>query len=350
MGDAPLLLLLHHPRRSTERRLRKMSQEFPPAAFAFCVQARVLCVGMAVVYRVAITVSTTASWAVATPSRSQPQNQSQNQRATSHDWVVAMSQSKLRAFYSHARAILEQPAVLERRSHQHLMRASDGSNTSGSAGDDDADSSGDTWQPFEHFLLSIADVLDQYEHLQSAFAVQACVEAMYEGRVALEAFLVDCWRALEAVIPSLAVEPHLPAAAALGREVVCVYVLLRDLLAFPESILEANCVYASAILGLEDVEELLPPVAAHVCSICLERLTCAAMRELDPEAATGGSCRNDGDNGECDDDVACARSGDRSQFSVRLPCAHLFHENCVMAWLRHNPSCPECRASVVGER
>lgn len=319
---------MHQHCSTTERRLRKLSQEFPPAAFAFRVHARVLCVGMAVVYRVAITVTATASWAVtsATPL------------LLSHDWVVAMSQSKLRTFYSHARAILQQPTVCEWRRHNHphhYTHSSDSSNH-GSSRDDTS------WQPFEHFLRSIADVLDQYEHLQSAFAVQAGVEALHASRIALEAFLVDCWQALETVVPSLAVESRLPAAT-FGREVVGVYALLRDLLAFPESILAANCAYASAIVGLEDADERqLPVSAAHVCSICLERFASTAMRALDRETVTLTA----GDDEKTD---ACAPTW-TSRFSVRLPCAHLFHENCVMAWLRHNPSCPECRASVVGDQ
>lgn len=301
--------------RSTERRLRKMSQEFPPAACAFRVQARVLCVGTAVVYRVAI--------AAATSATAQSHHQHQPSCSTCHDWVIAMSQSKLRAFYTQVRAILQQPAVRGRRHSRN---------------DDDRDS--DTnWKPFERFLQSIEGVLDQYEHLQTAaFALQARVEELYEGRAALEAFLADCWRALENVSPSLAAESLLQTAA-LGREVLSVYVLLRELLAFPESILEFNSVYASAVLSLEDVGELLPTaVGERVCSICLERLTGAATRELDPAATEKQEEESDGDD-EC---VAHAESA----FSVRLPCAHFFHENCAMAWLRHNPSCPECRASV----
>lgn len=312
------------PKRSTERRLRKMSQEFSPTAFAFHVQARVLCVGMAVVYRVAISVTTTTTYTVGAPLSPPQYPVNAPPGASCQAWVIAMSQSKFRTFYSHVRAILEQPDVQAYR----------------------ARSDSTTWTPFERFLDTLADVLAHYDHLHAAFAIHTNVAAIHESNAALEAFLTDCWRALEPIIPSLAAEPHLPAPA-LGREVLSLYVLLRDFLAFPECILEANCVYASAILSLEDVEELLPTVSDQACSICLERLTLGDTRELDPADAAG--TETDGSDAEsrsstssATDALACAES----TFSVKLPCAHAFHENCIMAWLRHNPSCPECRASV----
>lgn len=27
-------------------------------------------------------------------------------------------------------------------------------------------------------------------------------------------------------------------------------------------------------------------------------------------------------------------------------CGHLFHENCINAWLNNNPSCPQCRLAI----
>ena len=30
----------------------------------------------------------------------------------------------------------------------------------------------------------------------------------------------------------------------------------------------------------------------------------------------------------------------------RLECNHIFHHNCIKAWLKHNKSCPNCRKKI----
>ncbi|DAZ93854.1 TPA: hypothetical protein N0F65_009576, partial [Lagenidium giganteum] len=296
MHHATVPIELAQPKRSTQRRLRKMSQDLLPTTFSFTVQARILCVGMALVYRVAITMEATTTYATPTTSSSTQSG------STCHSWVIAMSQAKFRTFHANVTSILKEQAV------QRYLMQTDGA-----------------WKPFEGFLRILMSIFHRYQHLVDfAFAIRADTQQMNEGKIALEQFMTDCWKSLEVILPMLAIEPQ----EELGREILKLYVLMREFLDFPESILQANCVYASAILSLEDVvEDHVPALAEHTCSICLEALLSVDMRELDPACAATTS------------DVVQVID---TTHSVRLPCAHLFHENCVMAWLRHNPTCPHC--------
>ncbi|KAG1694158.1 hypothetical protein DVH05_021814 [Phytophthora capsici] len=301
-----------------QRRLRKMSEEFQPSSFSFIVQARLLCVGMSVVYRVSLSLTITSTCISGTTIGSTTSN---GGHATQSAWVIAMSQTKFRGFYAQVNSILHHPTVT-----QHLGPAiqQDGNPVV-------------EWKPFEVFVRILTDVFQRYEHLQyAAFCIQADASTMNAGKVELEGFLFDCWKALEVIVPALVVEPYLP--APLGREVLSIYLLMRDFLSLPENVLDANCTYANAILSLEDVEDLLPTHSEHSCSICLEPLVSSETKGFElPES---------GDSSSDSEDAVLATVDVASNFSVKLPCAHVYHENCIMSWLRHNPSCPECRAPV----
>mmetsp|Transcript_250 Transcript_250/g.866 ORF Transcript_250/g.866 Transcript_250/m.866 type:complete len:659 (-) Transcript_250:88-2064(-) len=48
---------------------------------------------------------------------------------------------------------------------------------------------------------------------------------------------------------------------------------------------------------------------------------------------------------QLDDDCAICR--ERMDTAKRLPCKHVFHENCLRLWLEQHHSCPTCRCSLI---
>ncbi len=48
-------------------------------------------------------------------------------------------------------------------------------------------------------------------------------------------------------------------------------------------------------------------------------------------------------NKECS---VCQDEFDQNTQVIQLPCTHIFHENCIVTWLKVNGSCPVCRFKI----
>ncbi|CEG41529.1 kazal-like serine protease inhibitor domain and phox-like domain-containing protein [Plasmopara halstedii] len=304
-----------------QRRLQKIINEFQPASYRLQVQACWLCVGMSVVYRVSIILTIINPFTFGTTSglSTAASNGGRMHRSSR---VISMSHSKFCQFYAQVSTVLRCPAVVERLSARKSIRGQ------GAIID---------WQPFAEFLQKLTEVFQRYKYFQYlAFTAQADAKTIKRSKVQLEAFLSDCWYTLVDILPLLVVEPYL--LASLGSETISIYLLMRDFLSLPETILDANFTYANAVLILDDVS-LSPSYYDHSCSICLEPLILTEVIELSPnDKSCSNSCVNQACSNSCQSE---------NTSSVKLPCAHIYHEDCIMSWMQHNPSCPECRAVVV---
>ncbi|KAI9919307.1 hypothetical protein PsorP6_017629 [Peronosclerospora sorghi] len=309
---------------SLRRRLRKICDKmFQPATFRFTVHARLLCVGMSVVYRVSLSLTITSA-CISRVSTSSGDHRTQS------SWVIAMTQTKCRAFHARLDAMLHHSSVtrslvppleIQPLETQQVVVE---------------------WKPYHAFLPMLTDVLERYQHLPHiAFSTQAHASTMQARKIELETFLIECWTALQLVAPVLALEPYV-VPDPLGRAVLSIYCLMRDFLALPDNVLDVHRNYASAILSLEDATERRGPLThAHPsCSICLEPLLASSERDhstSDPQSTDTNRAPSTNEK---------ARVPLVADFSVQLPCAHTYHENCALLWLRHNPTCPECREPV----
>ncbi|CCI47096.1 unnamed protein product [Albugo candida] len=274
-------------KQSTERRLLKMSCEKLPSAFDYHGHARILCVGDTVVYRVSINV------AVNTASTTQ-----QDQEWIM--WLFSISHERYHQFVKSVVDIFILPNVVEIL-HQSV--------------DVDQEQA-----PYIAFIRSLYGIFHRYNMLNDIFAAQHDVTQMDHGRCYLESFLAKLWETLEIILPAITVATHLPFAGI--EEVYTLYNIVCDFLMVPQDkIMETSCVYTNAILCLEDVEVLLPKYVKQHCSICLDGL-------LTIESSQNGTTPK------------------KNSEAVKLPCGHIFHENCIIHWLGQRPTCPECRAPV----
>ena len=71
------------------------------------------------------------------------------------------------------------------------------------------------------------------------------------------------------------------------------------------------------------------------------------LEELEAAAKAGEAChavaRAHDHQTSC---AVCLQEMMAEEMAVRLPCAHLFHEDCVRQWLKKNHTCPCCRTAL----
>jgi len=113
------------------------------------------------------------------------------------------------------------------------------------------------------------------------------------------------------------------------------------------------CPVETATVMEDLVEEFVPPSSSDAADS-----SSVSELELPVGAAgtsTGGatsatklgdmSTRNDDNEEVC---PVCLSAYDDADVLIKLPCEHLFHEQCIARWLQQDSSCPQCRSTVGG--
>ncbi|KAF4321775.1 hypothetical protein BBO99_00000665 [Phytophthora kernoviae] len=135
-----------------------------------------------------------------------------------------------------------------------------------------------------------------------------------ERKTALETFV----QSLVKVVSSIPMAADVNGGAQ-AKLLLALYTILRDFLEYPDKQIESETKLKLAVLSLEDVvvdsrSNLLEIVegvsSSECCSICL---------------------------GEWDDEECAGMN------VVKLPCLHVFHEECLLEWLQGTTHCPMCR-------
>jgi hypothetical protein len=82
------------------------------------------------------------------------------------------------------------------------------------------------------------------------------------------------------------------------------------------------------LLQLEDVKVTAPPSSLHKLRTCIHGLSDAAcIKET--------AC------------LVCQEDWETGDKLATLPCEHVFHETCVVRWLReYSNKCPVCKAAL----
>ncbi|KAG7401500.1 hypothetical protein PHYBOEH_001045 [Phytophthora boehmeriae] len=139
-----------------------------------------------------------------------------------------------------------------------------------------------------------------------------------ERRTALETFVQSLVKVVSSIPMAADVNGETPATTE-AKLLLALYTILRDFLEYPDKQIESETKLKLAVLSLEDVVvdsrsnlmEIVEGVSSsECCSICLD--------EWDDEECVGMNV-------------------------VKLPCLHVFHEECLLEWLQGTTHCPMCR-------
>ncbi|XP_004298915.1 PREDICTED: uncharacterized protein LOC101293393 [Fragaria vesca subsp. vesca] len=97
--------------------------------------------------------------------------------------------------------------------------------------------------------------------------------------------------------------------------------LLRLMMDFRSGVSKGTPATLSSVQDLEKVrlDSLEAAVRQMECAICIEGL----------------------------DHFYAAEEGNDHHMIARLPCSHMYHEDCIVPWLENNQRCPLCRCTVV---
>jgi E3 ubiquitin-protein ligase RNF115/126 len=81
------------------------------------------------------------------------------------------------------------------------------------------------------------------------------------------------------------------------------------------------------------------PPASKKAVETLERLECTEenIKNLRKDSGCDNSCS------------VCKDEFEVSQNLIYLPCKHIYHDECIMPWLKERNSCPTCRFELPSE-